>query len=122
MERLTKRGFVFNSHYVASNLQSFAIAECLAKLQEYENLEEDGRLVVLPCKVGDVLYHTILGEIREKTVVSISGLLSQFVRRITIHAQNARGAILPVETWQLGTHVFLTREEAEAALKGVNHE
>ncbi len=33
---------------MANKLQSWSIAECLKKLQEYENLEEDGRLVVLP--------------------------------------------------------------------------
>ena len=45
MARLTERDFVFSSNYVASKLQSWSIAECLKKLQEYENAEEDGRLV-----------------------------------------------------------------------------
>lgn len=53
MKRLTKRDFIFDLNYVASNLQSWSIAECLKKLQEYENAEEDGKLLFLPCKVGE---------------------------------------------------------------------
>jgi hypothetical protein len=38
------------------------VAEYLRKLKEYEDLEEQGRLVKLPCKVGDTVYvdNTIL--------------------------------------------------------------
>lgn len=50
--RLTKRDFVFSSHYVATRLQSWSIAECLRKLQNYENAEEDGRLLILPFALG----------------------------------------------------------------------
>ena len=33
-----------------------AIDDCLKKLAEYETAEEEGRLVVLPCKVGEEIY------------------------------------------------------------------
>lgn len=32
------------------------ISDALKKLADYEDLEEQGRLVKLPCKVGDVVY------------------------------------------------------------------
>lgn len=32
------------------------VAEYLRKFKEYEDLEEQGRLVKLPCKVGDTVY------------------------------------------------------------------
>lgn len=32
------------------------VAEYLRKLKEYEDLEEQGRLLKLPCKVGDTIY------------------------------------------------------------------
>ncbi len=32
------------------------VAEYLRKLKEYEDLEEHGRLIKLPCKVGDMVY------------------------------------------------------------------
>lgn len=37
MERLTEPGFNFTSDYVASHLQSYPIAQALAKLQAYED-------------------------------------------------------------------------------------
>lgn len=42
MKRLTIEKFNFTSDFVASNLQSYPIAEALKKLQEYENAEEQG--------------------------------------------------------------------------------
>lgn len=32
------------------------VAEYLKKLKEYQQLEEQGRLIKLPCKVGDTVY------------------------------------------------------------------
>ena len=60
MERLTKRrqdgreGFAVNGT-PSENMCKFPIV--LDKLCEYEDLEEDGRLIRLPCKVGDKVYH-----------------------------------------------------------------
>lgn len=76
--------------------------EMIKKLAHYEDLEEQGRLIELPCKVGDtvwaVLHNEMLywnGEPRYqiKTVKFHCGLLHEFGRRI-----------------------FLTKEEAEAKL------
>ena len=30
--------------------------KCIEKLKEYETAEEEGRLVVLPCKIGTIVY------------------------------------------------------------------
>lgn len=68
------------------------------KLAAYEDAEEQGLLVRLPCKVGDMVY----------TESNIKGLISSFPA--------------PDETWifenraEFGKTVFLTREDAEAAL------
>ena len=69
MERITKEGFKFDSRYVASNLQSFPIAQALEKLQKYEDtglqpedvaeyvrMRDSGRIKVLPCVPGDMVY------------------------------------------------------------------
>ena len=37
------------------------LAEWLMKVKEYQSLEEQGRLIKLPCKVGDTVY-VIVGE------------------------------------------------------------
>lgn len=85
--------------------------------EELAQAEKEGRLVVLPCKVGDKLYDITLGEVREKTVISLSMLLSKSVNHLVIHAENFRNAVTSYELQDIGKTVFLTREAAEAALE-----
>ena len=40
-----------------SNMSCAEIYNALSKLRYYENLEEQGKLAVLPCKIGDTVYH-----------------------------------------------------------------
>lgn len=87
------------------------VAEYLKKLKEYEDSEEQGRLIKLPCKVGDTIYglhKAMVCEIDTETI-GISKMPS--------------GEILYlIDGWELdkgdfGKTVFLTREKAEAKLK-----
>ena len=98
-----------------------AAAEALGmspdRLRELAQAEKEGRLVVLPCDVGDKLYDVTLGEVREKIVISLSMLLSKSVNHLVIHAENFRSAVTSYELQDIGKTVFLTREAAEAALK-----
>ena len=116
MERLTVRDFVFSSHYVASKLQSWSIAECLKKLQQYENAEEDGRLVVPPCNIGDTAFFVINGTIYEAKISVL-----QWYKHSCGTVDEIRGDIVGGSVGasfsEFGKTVFLTREEAEAALK-----
>ena len=50
------------------------VAEYLRKLKEYEDLEEQGRLIKLPCKVGNTVYRYVeeKGCVLEYTVWNIS--------------------------------------------------
>ena len=76
------------------------------KLCEYEDLEEQGRLPKLPCKVGDDVYY-ILG-IPNETPCTID--------KCTFKLSDIN---------KIGKTLFLTREEAEAKLKelrGINSE
>ena len=73
--------------------------------------ERDGRLVVLPCKVGDHVW--VDG--REAVVENFFGYETERY----LHAQfydNMQYIDIPFA--EIGKTVFLTREEAEAALKG----
>lgn len=103
-----------------------AAAEALGmspdRLRELAQAEKEGRLVVLPCKVGDKLYDITLGEVREKTVISLSMLLSKSVNHLVIHAENFRNAVTSYELQDIGKTVFLTREAAEAALDAMRGE
>lgn len=80
-------------------------------VQELLQAEQDGRLVVLPCKVGDSVYFTLLGRIIEKPVFSIVSFSSS----ARIYCAGTSEYFRPED---FGKTVFLTREEAEAALKG----
>ena len=85
--------------------------------EELAQSEKEGRLVVLPCDVGDKLYDVTLGEVREKIVISLSMLLSKSVNHLVIHAENFRNAVTSYELQDIGKTVFLTREAAETALE-----
>lgn len=52
MKRLTFSG-------TSEAKQDVTIREVLDKLRYYEDLEEQGRLIELPCKVGDTVYNGI---------------------------------------------------------------
>ena len=86
-------------------------------LRELAQAEKDGRLVVLPCKVGDVVYEANKrGFISTYKVISIHiSACSTLIGWELIDGiySNMNG----FEASSLGKTVFLTREEAEAALK-----
>ena len=81
------------------------------KLGKYEDLEEQGRLIKLPCKVGDTIYglHKAMVCELDTETIGISKMPS--------------GEILYlIDGWELdkgdfGKTVFLTKSEAEAKLK-----
>ena len=80
-------------------------------IRELVQAEHDGRMVVLPCKVGDHVW----ADGREAIVVWFFGYKTERY----LHAQfldNAEYTDIPF--YEIGKTVFLTREEAEAALKG----
>lgn len=89
--------------------------EVITKLAAYEDAEEQGWLVILPCKVGDTVWGR---DSAPWTVISIEW----FSRKVTqLHCKSpvtGRGMTFSVGKRSLGKTVFLSREEAEAALKG----
>lgn len=92
----------------------------LDRLKELVEADREGRCVVLPCKIGDTVYDIQTGKITEKTIMSIPFLLSKSVNHLCLHAINNRDALTTIDTEDLGKIVFLTCEEAEAALKKMN--
>ena len=92
------------------------------RLRELAQAKKKGRLVVLPCDVGDKLYDVTLGEVREKIVVSLSMFVPESVNHLVIHAEDFRTAITSYELQDIGETFFLTREAAEAALKEMDAE
>ena len=86
-------------HEAAETLRHLCRNCDLDRLEELAEADKDGRLVVLPCKVGDTVY----------------------ILRRTFDGADVVGE---TELWwddipQLGKTVFLTREEAEKALEAM---
>lgn len=90
----------------------------LKRLQHYEDLEEQGRLIDLPCKVGDTVWvlngKFILEYEIDSFAVDEGGAWLMYLR----HYEKMRTFCHNKEANELGKTVFLTKEEAEAALKG----
>lgn len=85
----------------------WAMADLRETLKKYEDLEEQGRLVFLPCKVGDTVYK-----------------VNKASRKVTQHkVREIEDEQVVFENYDyrsfncFGKTLFLTKEEAEAKLK-----
>lgn len=87
--------------------------EGVARLRELAEADRAGRLVVLPCKVGDKLYRVFDGNISEHEVQNMKYFARQ--RRLGIDMT----PFFPDAGRFIGKTVFLTREEAEKALEAM---
>ena len=116
MERLTER----NSSWIDDELWERAcepsceeIDAVYRKLKDYEDLEEQDRLVILPCKIGTEVYDIAWwDDVQEKIVVKGK----TYYR--TVHKHKVTK--LPFtysDIDNFGKTLFLTKSEAEAKLK-----
>lgn len=92
------------------------------KLKEYEDLEEQGRLVILPCKMRDIIYVVTPGckTVEECKVISVNYSNTATNGNVFyIEALPATGsrALIGFYSNKIGKTVFLTKSEAEAKLK-----
>ena len=130
MERLTER----NPSWIDDEMWERAcepdceeIDAVYRKLKAYEDAEEQGLLLRLPCKVGDILYFAHCDRVISSEVLSVKYHAEAekhgvFIReRLTIDVE---GISAEIEFCDIGKMVFLTREEAEAKLAemGVRNE
>ena len=88
------------------------------RLRELAEADKDGRVVVLPCKVGDMLY-----EVTGRKTISVYKVKAI---RVELFSLFIEWDIVEGFVWQylnginaneIGKTVFLTREEAEKALQ-----
>lgn len=94
------------------------------KLGDYEDLEEQGRLIKLPCKVGDIVYvNDVLGcgEVERYKVIRVDyhSTLGTGRNEFYIEALLCTNPDKSIAFYdkQFGKTVFLTKSEAEARLK-----
>ena len=99
------------------------LEKALEKLADYEDLEEQGLLVKLPCKVGDMVWDNDFGYPESYEIKAFSyGYCDSYVEpdiedEIIFYYENYTGSItgaFPMS--EIGKTVFLTREEAEKKL------
>ncbi len=88
-------------------LAAYEDAGSIASLQAYAKAAEDGRLAILPCKVGDVVFDIQDGTPYATRVVSFSFFGDHLACRTVSSYPDLEA---------FGERIFLTRGEAEAAL------
>ena len=132
MERLTKRGFLGITYNERRNIMCSTycdncskgagdcdtIKDMINRLAELEDLEEQGLLVRLPCKVEDSLYCIVNGEVKKLKVHSF-GVPAFGITDIEF--KYVDGFKILRFIGELGKTVFLTREEAEKKLDEIKN-
>ena len=101
------------------------VSEYLRKLKDYEDAEEQGRLVKLPCKVGDTVWQIMVVGVQGKnikygifkavvTTISVDYQMNFLLSTITEDEERYRNE---VTSTAIGETMFFTKSEAEAKLK-----
>lgn len=107
------------------------LEKALEKLADYEDLEEQGLLVRLPCKVGDMVWDNDFGYPESYEIKAFSyGYCDSYVEpsmgiedEIIFYYENYNGSItgaFPMS--EIGKSVFLTREEAKKKLEEMKND
>lgn len=101
------------------------ISDALKKLADYEDLEQQGRLIKLPCKVGDIVWDNDYGRPCAYTITAFSfGECEEYIcepvtaKEAVFYYANSSGSITgSFAGSEIGKSVFLTKSEAETKLK-----
>ena len=99
-----------------ADLGSFAPYERLRKLAE---ADKDGRLVVLPCKVGDIVWANLDGMRHTRKCAIEFANIGSHVTTIVFSTVDGLREQYGVNSISFGKTVFRTREEAEKALEAM---
>lgn len=136
MERLTERdekGFAHLITRCADGCKYGSIDTCnhecdkdfIEKLAEYEDLEEQGLLLRLPCKIGDTIWDNDYGKPCAYAITGFSfGAGEDYIdepvslKEVVCYYSNYSGSITgSFAVSEIGKTVFLTQAEAEQKLK-----
>ena len=118
-ERLTKRdkdgnAVVFNYIKTAGEFK-----EIVDRLAEYEDAEEQGLIVRLPCKVGDTVYEVFKYPIPQVKETAVDKVV--FTAK-GIKLKLARNSFYETAVSSIGKTIFFTYAEAEKKLKELKGE
>lgn len=120
IKRLTVQGPSGLIHLIADSENGKN--QAIKKLAEYETAEEEGRLIMLPCKVRDYIWDIDYGTpcSYEITGFSIGNLNDEAksLDEVIFYYSSSDGSITgKFAVSEIGKSVFLAKEEAEKALK-----
>ena len=107
MSRLTKRvngevwWYTDTDHYPSCDMNEFDTLIAMNKLANYEDLEDEGRLLKLPCPVGTSVWTLMYQR------GSFDGRHYPIITQKPFHLSDIE---------HIGVTLFLTKEEAEQAL------
>ena len=95
----------------------------LESLGKYEDLDEQGLLLRLPCKIGSILYQPIDNQINEYYIIGLRFDITRnkFMYEVTYHV-GLEWYNTTCDFDYINDVVFLTREEAEQKLKEMESE
>ena len=118
MERLTRRSANGTGVYATPSGEPVKWEDnyhnVLQKLADYEDLEEQGLLLRLPCKVGDKAWYVNRDGINEVIVDSFVFNVNLLANvSVYIGAERFGKTLTPYKT------LFFSKEEAEQKLKGM---
>lgn len=128
MNRLTKRttcgvanlAYTESCYFKSGAKDQIAVSafrqRAIERLAEYEDAEEQGLLIKLPCKVGDIVYRfqRYFNDDTRETEIKIQPCE---VARFSNNSIITTDYVVMLFS-EFGKKVFLTREEAEKALEG----
>jgi hypothetical protein len=115
--RLTTPGVTYGS----CDCMDEGIYKYLNKLSAYEDAEEQGLLVKLPCKDGDTVYEVDIW-FKEHGIITCEVFGFHYKNELSFYVKviegHGKGSGYEFSVSDIGKTVFLTREAAEQALKG----
>lgn len=111
-----------NIHHVGFG--QFYAGETIDKLSEYETAEDEGRLVVLPCKVGDSLFCFSRGNIYTFKVrcIRIYEKRTEIELWYEGNDESYKFWHITIDEKDIGYKFFFTYEEADKVWKEANNE
>lgn len=111
------------------NMLAWSHADLRERLKYYEDLEEDGKMLILPCKLGDTVY---------SYCSELDTILPYFVGQIVSDFDKENGVYFTIvasfyeldelidcidfEPKEVGKTIFLTEQEAQKALEVFKNE
>lgn len=102
------------------------LRQWIKEVEEYYIKKEQGKIVELPCKLGDVLYETQFvnrkWEIFPFKVNYFEVMKSHGKTRVEIHFEGTEGYALCDENGNLDEEWYFSEQEARGALEGMKDE